>query len=237
MTVGAVIPAHNEAPSVGSVVEGLCALVGSDGSPVVDDLVVCDNASTDATAARAQAAGGRVVYEGTPGYGSACLAGVAALVPSDVILFTDADQAFHEAQSLRLLEALHAGADLVIGSRTLGAREPHALTTSQRFGNWLACRLIRLFWGHRSTDLGPFRAIRSNAYRRLDMRDRAYGWTVEMQVKAIQRGFKVIEVPVDTRRRVGKSKISGTIRGVIGAGAGILGMIARLRLAQSFTRK
>ena len=233
MRVGVVIPALNEERSVGSVVNALLALDNADGSQVIDDLVVCDNGSTDATASKVVAAGGRVVFEATPGYGGACLAALHALGPCDVILFTDADEAFYAAQSLRLLEGIRAGADLVIGSRTLGKRQHKALTTSQRFGNWLACRLIRLLWGAKPTDLGPYRAIRSEAYQRLKMRDRAYGWTVEMQVKAIERGLKVVEVPVDTRRRVGISKISGTIRGVIGAGMGILGMIAKLRLTRS----
>ncbi|MCY4199975.1 MAG: glycosyltransferase family 2 protein [Gammaproteobacteria bacterium] len=230
MTIGVVIPALNEELSVGLVVSDLLALKNTDGSRIVDDLVVCDNGSTDATAERAREAGGRVVHEGTPGYGAACLAAVDALENSDVILFTDADQAFHAQQAMRLLAGIKAGADLVIGSRTLGKRERHALTSSQRFGNWLACRLIRLFWGQRMTDLGPFRAIRHVAYDEIKMRNRAYGWTVEMQVKAIARGLNVLEVPVDTRQRIGRSKISGTIRGVIGAGFGILGMIAKLRL-------
>ncbi len=229
MTIAVVIPALNEELSVGSVVEELLALENADGSPIIDDLVVCDNGSTDATAHCVLEAGGRVVHEGTPGYGAACLAAVAALKPSDVILFTDADRAFYARQALRLLTGIAAGADLVIGSRTLGNIERQALTTSQRFGNSLACRLIRLFWGQKMTDLGPYRAIRRTAYEHINMRDRAYGWTVEMQVKAIARGLQVVEVPVDTRRRVGKSKISGTVRGVIGAGVGILGMIAKLR--------
>ncbi|MCY4323013.1 MAG: glycosyltransferase family 2 protein [Gammaproteobacteria bacterium] len=230
MTIGVVIPALNEELSVGLVVTDLLALKNTDGSRIVDDLVVCDNGSTDATAERAREAGGRVVHEGTPGYGAACLAAVDALENSDVILFTDADRAFHAQQAMRLLAGIKAGADLVIGSRTLGKREHRALTSSQRFGNWLACRLIRLFWGQTMTDLGPYRAIRSAAYQEITMRDRAYGWTVEMQVKAIARGLNVLEVPVDTRQRIGTSKISGTIRGVIGAGFGILGMIAKLRL-------
>ncbi len=230
MTIGVVIPALNEELSVGLVVTDLLALANADGSRIIDDLVVCDNGSTDATAERTREAGGRVVHERTPGYGAACLAAVSALKKSDVILFTDADQAFHAQQALRLLAGIKAGADLVIGSRTLGKRERHALTSSQRFGNWLACRLIRLFWGQKMTDLGPFRAIRHVAYDEIKMRNRAYGWTVEMQVKAIARGLNVLEVPVDTRHRIGTSKISGTIRGVIGAGFGILGMIAKLRL-------
>ncbi len=232
MAIGVAIPALNEELSVGAVVADLLALENADGSRIVDDLVVCDNGSTDATAQRAREAGGRVVHERTPGYGAACLAAVATLKKNDVILFTDADRAFHAEQALRLLAGIKAGADLVIGSRTLGRRERHALTSSQRFGNWLACRLIRLFWGQRMSDLGPYRAIRRTAYDQIKMRDRAYGWTVEMQVKAIARGLKVLEVPVDTRQRIGTSKISGTIRGVIGAGAGILGMIAKLRLTQ-----
>ena len=232
MRVAVAIPALNEEMSVGRVVKELLALANTDGSPVVDDLVVCDNGSTDATRARVTESGGRVVHERTPGYGGACLAAVAALKHSDIILFTDADNAFYASQCMRLLEGIRAGADLVIGSRALGKQQRKAMTTSQKFGNWLACRLIRLIWGHSTTDLGPYRAIRTSAYQGLHMRDRAYGWTVEMQVKAIRRELKVVEVPVDTRRRVGKSKISGTIRGVIGAAFGILGMIAKLWASQ-----
>ena len=230
LSVGAVIPACNEEDNIGPVVTALLDLRTDAGHRVIDDLVVCDNGSTDATAARARAAGARVVVEETPGYGMACLTAIAALRPVDVVLFIDGDQSFDVRQSFDLLAAIADGADLAIGSRALGQVEPGALSMPQIAGNRVAGLLIRLLWGRVVTDLGPFRAIRADALRRLDMRDTAYGWTVEMQVKAIQLNLKLVEKPVNTlRRRFGISKVGGTLKGVIGAGIGILGMIARLR--------
>ena len=229
LVIGAVIPACNEEDNIGPVVSGLLALRADSGDAVFDEVVVCDNASTDGTAARAADAGARVVFEASRGYGSACLSAIAALRPVDVVLFIDGDQAFEVRQSLDLLAAIAQGADLAIGSRALGRMEHRALSLSQRVGNRIAARFIRTLWGHRITDLGPFRAIRSEALTGLDMHDTAYGWTVEMQVKAIQSGLRVVEVPVNTRaRRFGQSKVGGTVKGVIGASIGILGMIFRL---------
>ena len=226
LTVGAVIPAHDEEDNIGPVVRALLDLRTESGLQVIDDLVVCDNASSDETALRARRSGARVAREPTPGYGRACLTAIAALKPVDVVLFVDGDQAFHVRQSLDLLAPIATGADLVIGSRVLGRMEPGALSLPQIAGNRVASLLIRLLWRARITDLGPFRAIRAEALRRLEMRDTAYGWTVEMQVKAIQTRMRVVETPVDTRRRrFGKSKVGGTVRGVIGAGVGILSMI------------
>ncbi|MCY3776216.1 MAG: glycosyltransferase family 2 protein [Candidatus Aminicenantes bacterium] len=226
LTVGAVIPAHDEEDNIGPVVMSLWDLRTESGLQVIDDLVVCDNASTDETALRARRAGARVAREPTPGYGRACLTAIAALEPVDVVLFVDGDQAFHIGQSLDLLAPIATGADLVIGSRVLGRMEPGALSMPQIAGNRVASLLIRLLWRVRITDLGPFRAVRADALRRLEMRDTAYGWTVEMQVKAIQTRMRMVEIPVDTRRRrFGKSKVGGTVRGVIGAGVGILSMI------------
>ena len=234
LTVGAVIPAHNEEDNIGDVVEALLALRAPDGLPVIDDLVVCDNASTDATAERARRAGARVTAERRLGYGSACLAAIAALNAVDVILFVDGDRSFDIGQSPGLLAAIEAGADLAIGSRVLGNRERGALSLPQRTGNQVASVLIRLLWGHRVTDLGPFRAIRTDALRRLEMRDTAYGWTVEMQIKAIQANIRMVETAVDTyRRRFGRSKVGGTLKGVVGASVGILSMIVRLWLRGS----
>ena len=144
------------------------------------------------------------------------------------------DRSFDAAQGLGLLEAVAGGADLAIGSRALGRREPGALSWPQIAGNRVASLLIHLLWGVAVTDLGPYRAIRSQALRLLEMQDRTYGWTVEMQVKANQHGLRVVEVPVDAlRRRFGRSKVGGTLRGVVGAGVGILSMIARLRLREA----
>ena len=171
----------------------------------------------------------RLVREPRRGYGSACLAGLAALEasPPDVVVFLDGDYSDHPEEMPRLLEAIAGGADLVIGSRALGTREPGALLPQARFGNLLACFLIRLLFGHRYTDLGPFRAIRWEACRRLRMRDRDFGWTCEMQVKALREGLRVAEVPVSYRRRVGVSKITGTVSGTLRAGWKILWTIAR----------
>ncbi len=229
--VGAVIPARDEEDNIGTVVRALRALQTGTGDPLVDDIVVCDNGSADATAPRALDAGARVVSQPTPGYGIACLTAIAALTDVDIVLFVDGDQSFDVGQATRLLEAIAAGADLAIGSRVLGRMEPGALSAPQIAGNRVAGFLIRLLWRARVTDLGPFRAIRRKALAALDMRDTAYGWTVEMQIKAIQQDMRVVEVPVDTlRRRHGKSKVGGTVRGVLGASIGILGMILKLAL-------
>ncbi len=230
LSVGAVIPACNEEDNIGPVVTALLDLRTDAGFRVIDDVVVCDNGSTDATAARAQAAGARVVVEEIPGYGRACLTAIAALPPVDVVLFIDGDQSFEVRQSLDLLAAIADGADLAIGSRALGQMEPGALSIPQIVGNRVAGLLIRLLWGWVVTDLGPFRAVRADALRQLDMCDVAYGWTVEMQVKAIQWNMRLVEKPVNTlRRRFGISKVGGTLKGVVGAGIGILGTIAKLR--------
>lgn len=227
--IAVVIPALDEAASIGKVLDAI--------PDWVDEAIIADNGSRDATADIAQQHGARVVHEPRRGYGSACLRGIAALGDADVIVFLDGDYSDHPEQMDRLVDPIVAGdADLVIGSRVLGKREAGALAPQARFGNWLACRLIRLFWGVRYSDLGPFRAIRRDALHALAMADRDYGWTVEMQVKAATQGLRVREVPVDYRRRVGHSKITGTIRGVIGAGYKIIGMIMLLAVRERFGR-
>lgn len=232
MIVDAVIPALDEAASIGRVLEALPR-------GLVRRVVVCDNGSTDGTAGAARAAGARVVVEPRRGYGAACLRAIEELAadPPEAILFLDADLSDDPAEAASLVAPLAAGrADLVIGSRTLGEREAGALTPQARFGNWLATRLLRLFYGAVWTDLGPFRAIRYSSYRALGMRDRDFGWTVEMQVKAARAGLRGCEVPVRYRRRIGRSKISGTIGGSIRAGAKILGVIAADVLRHGPTR-
>ncbi len=230
LNVGVVIPAYNEQDNIGAVVTALLDLHTDTEPRVIDDIVVCDNGSTDATAQRASGAGARVVVEETRGYGMACLTAIAALRPVDVVVFVDGDQSFDVRQALDLLTVIADGADLAIGSRALGQQEPGALSVPQIVGNRVASLLIRFLWGRVVTDLGPFRAIRADALRRLNMRDTAYGWTVEMQVKAIQLNMRIVETPVTTlRRRFGVSKVGGTLRGVIGASVGILGMIVKLR--------
>ena len=230
LRVGAVIPARNEAGNIAAVVTELSELRTEARQRIVDEIVVCDNGSTDGTGERARAAGASVVVEPTPGYGIACLTALAALGPVDVVLFVDGDRSCRTEQARDLLDAIAKGADMVVGSRVLGRMERGALSSAQIAGNGVASLLIRFFWGRKVTDLGPFRAIRADALRRLDMRDTAYGWTVEMQVKAIQGNLRLVEMPVDSlRRRSGRSKVGGTARGIIGASTGILGTLLRLR--------
>lgn len=220
MLVDVVIPALNEERSIGLVVRGLT-------DHRIRRIVVADNGSTDNTATVARAAGAHVVFEPALGYGTACLRAIRELSydPPDAVLFADGDLADDPADAARLLDAIEKGADLVIGSRTAGSREPGALLPQAIFGNWLATSLIRVRWGVSFTDLGPFRAVRWSALERLQMQDRDFGWTVEMQVKAVQQGMQCTEVPVNYRRRVGTSKVSGTIRGSVLAGEKILRVI------------
>lgn len=227
-TIAAIIPARDEEKAIGAVVSGLKNLLNQQGKPLIDTIVVCDNGSRDRTAEVARQAGASVVCQPVAGYGLACLTAITQLPEIDLLLFMDGDNAFRAEQARPLMEAVTRGADLAIGSRALGNTAPGALTFTQRVGNRLASMLIRRIWGTEVTDLGPFRAISWQAYRRLNMADPRFGWTVEMQVKAIQLGMSVIELPVDTDRRIGRSKISGTIKGTIGAATGILSTIARL---------
>lgn len=222
MRTSIVIPVFNER-------ESLPLVVGAIPPDCVREIVVVDNGSTDGTDSIARGLPVRLVREQRRGYGSACLAGIAALeaAPPDVLVFLDGDYSDHPDELPLLLEAIAAGADLVIGSRTLGSREPGALLPQARFGNALACFLIRVLYGHRYTDLGPFRAIRWEALARLGMEDRDFGWTCEMQVKALRKGLRVAEVPVSYRRRVGVSKITGTLSGTVRAGWKILWTIAK----------
>ena len=214
--VTVVIPALNEEDSLPLVLAAIP-------SEIVDEVIVVDNGSTDKTAEVARQGGARVVREDERGYGAACLAGLAAIERTDVVVFLDGDFADDPGELGRVVAPILDGeADMVIGSRVLGAREPGALLPHARFGNWLAVSLIRLFWGQRFTDLGPFRAVRSSSLEGLNMRDRSFGWTVEMQIEAARQGLRCREVPVSYRRRVGVSKISGTVRGTVMAGSIIL---------------
>jgi glycosyltransferase involved in cell wall biosynthesis len=230
--VAVVIPALNEQDAIGIVVQNLLSLQ-SNNAQVIDSIVVCDNGSTDNTASVAQSQGAHVVHQSIAGYGIACLTAIAQLPPCDIVLFIDGDDSCFVAQAIDLLNGIVNGDDLAIGSRTLGNVEAGALTTPQLFGNWLSSRLITLFWGQTITDLGPFRAIRTPALRALNMADERFGWTVEMQVKAIIQGMQVSEYSVDSKVRIGESKISGTLSGSIKAGMGILSMIATLFFRQS----
>ena len=221
--VAVVIPAFDEAESVGHVVRDFL-------QHSVDRVLVVDNGSRDATAETARAAGAIVISEPRRGYGQACLAGLAHLRrdPPEIVVFVDADRSDDPADFPAVVAPIQDGqCEFVIGSRVLGEIAPGSMTPPQRFGNWLAPFLIRLTTGHRFTDLGPFRAIRWAALERLEMADRNYGWTVEMQIKAVLRGVSWVEVPVRYRRRVGRSKISGTVRGVVLAGGKILYTVFR----------
>lgn len=239
-SVVAIIPALNEELAIKKVVSQLVAL--NDGNnQVIDEVIVCDNGSTDSTAQVAADAGALVVRQDKPGYGIACLTAMERLPNCDIVLFVDGDDSCFVEQALPMLEGIINGDDLAIGSRTLGHVEKGALTSTQMFGNWLSSHLITLFWGQKMTDLGPFRAMRRNALLAIDMQDKAFGWTVEMQVKAIICGMQVSEYSVDSKVRIGESKISGTLSGSVKAGVGILSMIGKLylkkrRIVQQFLR-
>jgi glycosyltransferase involved in cell wall biosynthesis len=223
LRIGVVIPALDEEQAIASVI--------ADIPDWVDEIIVADNCSRDRTAKIAEQAGARVVHERERGYGAACQAGIAALRAADIVVFLDGDHSDDPGEMAALVDPIAEDrADFVIGSRITGKPARGALTPQQRFGNWLACRLILLFWGARFTDLGPFRAIRRDTLRALNMADRKFGWTVEMQIKVARAGVKTLEVPVSYRPRIGVSKISGTLAGSVKAGAGILGMIARAAL-------
>lgn len=216
-----IIPALNEEQSLSLVLRDL--------PKFVDQVIVGDNGSTDNTAQVAQAAGAVVVSEPERGYGAACLAAIARVpLDTDILLFIDGDYSDYPEEAERIVApVVAANFDLVIGSRMATRKEHGALPPVAAFGNWLTCGLIRLFWRQRFTDIGPFRAIRYAAYQRLEMRDRNFGWTTEMQVKAIKRGLRCCEVPVSYRPRIGKSKVSGTISGSIRAGIKFLWIILR----------
>jgi glycosyltransferase involved in cell wall biosynthesis len=219
-TIAVVVPALNEVSAIGRVV--------ADMPDWVDRRIVADNGSSDGTGAIAEAAGAIVVHEPERGYGAACLAGIRAAGSVDIVVFMDGDHSDFGEDMHLLVDPIVTGArDFVLASRVLGEREAGSLTPQQIFGNWLATTLIRLIWGVRYTDLGPYRAIRRDALERLAMADRNYGWTVEMQIKAAEQGLAVDEVPARYRMRIGQSKVSGTVKGTILAGAKILTIIAR----------
>jgi len=213
MRVTAIIPALDEEGAIGGT-------VGRLDRSLVHEVIVVDNGSRDRTAERAREAGARVVFEGRRGYGSACLAGVRAAGPSDILVFLDGDGSEAPEDLPRVLgPVLRGEADLVLGSRTLGEQEPGSVSRHQRWGNRLVVGLLGLLTGVSLSDFGPFRAIRAEALRPLEMSHPTYGWPIEMVAKAIRRGLRIVEVPVRTRPRVsGESKVTGTVWGSLLAG-------------------
>ncbi|MCY3740607.1 MAG: glycosyltransferase family 2 protein [Candidatus Poribacteria bacterium] len=222
-TVSVIIPVLNEEDAIAKVIADI-PQTGNNGEITVQEIIVVDNGCTDNTAAIAERSGARVVTEPRRGYGYACLAGIAALETSapDIVVFLDGDYSDYPTDMPQLLQPILEGSTaLVIGARTQGDAKD-ALLPQARFGNWLACFLIRRFFGVRYTDLGPFRAIRYPELLALNMQDKTFGWTVEMQLKAAKHGIAVCEVPVRYRKRIGTSKITGTFTGTLKAGYKIL---------------
>jgi len=221
--VNVIIPAFNEENGIGQVIREIP-------KDIIAEIIVVNNASTDRTEKVAQENGATVLREPTPGYGRACLKGIEYLrqlpVPPDIVVFLDADHSDYPEEIRELINPiLENKADLVIGSRALGNKEKGSMTPQQIFGNWLATRLLKIIYGATFTDLGPFRAVRFRSLMLLDMQDKTYGWTVEMQLKAAKVGLRCVEVPVRYRKRIGFSKISGTVKGTIMAGYKILSTI------------
>lgn len=214
-----IIPAFNEEESIPKVLGDIPALV--------DEVVVVNNGSTDDTARAARQAGATVIDEPRGGYGYACLAGMAYVArcqsTPDIIVFLDGDYSDFPEELIKLIEPIQKdNIDMVIGARVPELREPNSMTPQQVFGNWLATKLMRLFFRARFTDLGPFRAIKYDTLLALDMEDKTYGWTVEMQLKVLRKKFTYTEIPVHYRNRIGVSKVSGTLKGSVMAGVKIL---------------
>ena len=218
-SVDVIIPALNEEASIGKVIKDLP-------KELIREVIVVDNGSSDLTANKAKEAGATVLSQPIRGYGRACLTGMEYLEKKDVpyaVLFLDGDYSDYPEESKDILKPVLKGThDFVLGSRALGKSEKGSMTSVQRFGNWLATGLIKKIHNGEFTDLGPFRAITWKALMDLEMRDKNYGWTIEMQIKAIKNKLRVKEVPVKYRNRIGKSKVSGTFQGSIKAGFKIL---------------
>lgn len=217
-----IIPAFNEANSIANVIREI--------PEIVEEIIVVNNNSTDKTSENAAEAGATVLHEIQKGYGYACLKGMEYIGNQtehpDIVVFLDGDYSDHPEELIKIIRPIvEDDIDFVIGARAKELREPHSMTPQQIFGNWLATSLMRLFFGSRFTDLGPFRAIKYDKLLKLNMEDKTYGWTVEMQLKVLKQKLKYIEIPVRYRQRIGISKVSGTVKGSIFAGIKILGWI------------
>lgn len=222
-----IIPAFNEENAVGNVIRDIP-------KEYIKEIIVVNNNSNDATKENAAAAGATVLDQPQQGYGNACLKGIEYIKQLEplpkIVVFLDADYSDHPEELPKLLKPiLEDGYDMVIGSRALGAKEKGSMTPQQVFGNWLATRMMRILYNVNYTDLGPFRAIKYDALIKVDMKDRTYGWTVEMQLKAAKLGLKTTEVAVNYRKRIGFSKISGTIKGTVLAGYKIITTILKYK--------
>ena len=217
-----IIPAYNEEGSIAKVIKDL--------PDHVEEVIVVDNCSTDNTTAEVLKTGATALYESKMGYGNACLKGLDYIkskqLPTDIVVFLDGDYSDYPEQLDDIIQPiLKDNIDLVIGARVASKREEGAMTIPQLFGNWLATALMKIFFNSRFTDLGPFRAIKYEKLLQLNMEDKTYGWTVEMQLKALKQNFSYTEVPIDYRNRIGTSKVSGTVKGAVMAGIKILGWI------------
>ncbi|MGH7408014.1 MAG: glycosyltransferase family 2 protein [Candidatus Methylomirabilales bacterium] len=221
MRIAVIIPALDEEAAIGEVVGGVPR-------DLAGEIIVVDNGSVDRTAEVARAAGARVIAEPIRGYGAACLAGAMAARDADILVFLDGDRSDDPAEMPLLLRPILSGqADLVVGSRIAGSVEDGALTSHQRFGNRLVTWMIRVLYGLTLTDIGPFRAIPARVLRDLGMEHKTYGWPVEMIVKAAKKGYRVVGVPVSCRKRVGRSKVAGTLKGSLLAGYHLLSTTLR----------
>ncbi|NNK26711.1 MAG: glycosyltransferase family 2 protein [Flavobacteriaceae bacterium] len=222
-----IIPAYNEAESIGNVIKDI--------PDIVDEVIVVSNNSNDDTIKNAEVAGAKVLSESQKGYGYACLKGMSYIVEQDqkpdIVVFLDGDYSDYPEELTMIVEPIiKDNLDFVIGARVKRLRENGSMTIPQIFGNWLATTLMRIMYGARFTDLGPFRAIKYDKLLALDMEDKTYGWTVEMQLKALKQGLTYTEIPVNYRNRIGVSKVSGTVKGAIFAGLKILGWIFKYSL-------
>ncbi len=225
--VKVIIPAYNEENAIAKVIQDI--------PPIVDQIIVVNNNSTDNTYNVAKTAGATVINELKRGYGYACLRGMSYIssqeTKPDIIVFLDGDYSDYPQQLSQLIAPIiEKDIDLVIGARVKALREKGAMTYPQKFGNWLATFLMKLFFGSRFTDLGPFRAIKYHKLLALHMEDKTYGWTVEMQLKAVKQKYSYVEVPMNYRNRIGVSKVSGTLKGAIFAGIKILTWIFKYSL-------